>query len=59
MRRKIEIEAMGKNIIIDEPTLIKITCQEPESEPFHLKVRINNESMGRLKAAMRRSGSDL
>lgn len=49
MRKRIDIEAMGKYIRIDEPKSIRIMIQETNKKPYYINFKITPTLIGKFK----------
>ena len=56
MKKRVRVEAMGKNIIIDNPDNINITFRGGKNHSFGFKLKINERDMKRLQKQFKRMG---
>jgi hypothetical protein len=58
MKKKVIVNAMGKQITIDNPSDINIVLKDKGCKPFKFKVQINKRGTRRLAGAFKRISGD-
>lgn len=59
MRKRVVVNAMGKNITIDNPNDINIVFQDKGTQPFKFNIKIDKEYMRKLRASFLKFGERL
>ena len=55
-RKKVIVEAMGKNIIIENPDNINMVFKQPGARTFMFKIKVNRKSAVGLEKAFKKLG---